>query len=121
MAFFKMIEKERKEFFEGNHNYAFRHSALRKSILIAEAYRLYNCLDSKTRMKAEDRGEIVKHWLEYDEYYDHHPKKPLVTLDDARISVMRIDDGRIGSDTWDSEGSRHPVWHTPINIFSGLI
>jgi len=113
---FKQIEKERKEFFGGIHRYAFRHSALRKRILLAEAYRLYNCLDKKTRMKAEDRGEIVEHWLEHDEYYDHYPKKPLVTLDDARESVIRIDDGRIGGDTWWPEKSNHPVWHTPINI-----
>lgn len=108
----KMVEKERREFFNGNHRYHFRHSGVGHNI--NEIYRLYHCLNIENRIQAEDRGEIVKHWLEHDEFFDHYPKKPLKTLDDARESVMRIDDGRIGADTWWPERSRHPVWHTPI-------
>ncbi len=112
MTIFRLIEDERKTFFGGNHRYAFRHTRMP----LDEMYRLYNCLGAQAKRNAEDKGEIVCHWLSRNEYYDHYPKKSLVTLDDARISVMRIDDGRIGRDTWWPEESRHPVWHTPIEI-----
>ena len=117
MTIFKLIEEERKKFRKGNHRWVFRHSIFADqygSGLNAEAYRLYNCLNTAERINAEDKGEIVRHWLEHDEYYDHYPKKPLKTVDNARESVMRIDDGRIGSDTWWPEESAHPVWHTRL-------
>lgn len=124
MSLFKLVEKERDAFYgwTGDGRHAHPRSILRDIVsdrathLLPEAYRFSRCVDKQVTTNARDRGEIVNHWLEYDEYYDHYPKKPLVTLNDARKSVMRIDDGRISSDTRDPKSSRHPVWHKPIII-----
>ncbi len=124
MTIYKMIEEERANFYdnswtrgvwslvediyESSHYFAYS--------LLPSIHRLKDILNRQELTNMRDRAEIVNHWLDNDEYHDHYPKKPLKTLDDARESVMRIDDGRIGRDTWQPEESRHPVWHTPIGI-----
>jgi len=123
MTLFKLVERERNAYYgwtnDGRHIHP--RTILKNMFddddalhLLSEVYRFSRCVDKQNTINAMDKGEIVNHWLENDEYHDHYPKKTLKTLDDARESVMRIDDGRIGSDTWGPEGSRHPVWHTPI-------
>lgn len=119
MSIYKMIQKEREDFFDSSWTRniwgfiedVFGSSWNFDSSQLPEIHRFKDLLSKEELSNARDRAEIVTYWLENERDYSRRKHTPIKSLDDARLAVQNIDDGRIG---WYDGPEHHPAWHTEI-------